>query len=337
MDSLEELAGRRVLVAGIGGGGDSLGALVFYHKLKALGARPLLGSVGWERLVVDPFPGPIPLEQLRNAEPISRAAALVTGESYADRYGYRVRPQIAVAAGLLGERAVFLDLSKGAEGLREAFEALGQLGVEAILGVDVGGDAVAIGCEEELWSPLADAISLAALRASSLRSLLIVLSPGADGELPSSLVLERIARVARRGGLVGTYGLARREHALLKDHLHLFASEASKIPFEAFAGAMGERKIRGGVRTVQLSPLSTVAFALEVSAVYEQSELARLAAGSRSVREARERLNSRCVYTELDLEEDLSSRQSERPVPIAELRREGRRRLLLAGCSPIIC
>jgi hypothetical protein len=42
VDSLEDLRGvSRVLVVGVGGGGDSLGALILYHKLKALGPRPL--------------------------------------------------------------------------------------------------------------------------------------------------------------------------------------------------------------------------------------------------------------------------------------------------------
>ncbi|MEN2999712.1 MAG: DUF1152 domain-containing protein [Acidilobaceae archaeon] len=338
MDALEELRGRKVVVAGVGGGGDALGALAFYLKLKAIGAEPLLASVVWERFVLDPFPGPIPLEQLRNAEVLSRASALVTKDSYVDRFGYQIRPQVVLAAQVLGERAVFLDLSKGDEGLREAFDSLAGLGAEFVLGVDVGGDAVARGCEDELWSPLADAVSLSALRHSSLPSALVVLSPGADGELPPKAVLERLSRIARRGGLIGTYGLSRREHRALRPYLEAFVSEASKIPFEAFSGAWGEKRIRGGTRSVELTPLSTTAFAVDTVIAYEENELAKMVRGTRKISEARERLNRRCVYTELDLEEDLfHAKQSESPISLQQLRSEGRRRLLLSGCSPLLC
>ena len=338
MDSLEELRGKRVVVAGIGGGGDALGALVFYHKLKAMGAEPLLASVVWERFVLDPFPGPIPLEQLRNAEPLSSASALVTKDSYVDRFGYLVRPQIVRAAQVLDQKAVFLDLSKGYEGLREAFESLASLGADFILGVDVGGDVIAKGCEDDLWSPLADAVSLSALRHSSLPSAVVVFSPGADGELSPTAVLERVSKIAGKGGLVGAYGLNRREYRALKPYLEAFVSEASKIPFEAFSGRRGEKRIRGGTRGVELSPLATVAFVLDTAIAYEENELAKLVQGTRKITEARERLNRRCVYTELDLEEDLYRvKQSESPLSLHELKGEGRRRLLLSGCSPLLC
>jgi hypothetical protein len=342
VDSLEDLRGvSKVLVVGVGGGGDSLGALILYHKLKALGVRVLLGNVVWERFVLDPFPGPVPLEQVVNAEVLGRSVALVDGSSYVDRYGYRFKPQIVRASEILGEKTVFLDITKGAVGLAEAFDVVSEkLGVEAIVGVDVGGDILALGYEDDLWSPLADSISLGALSKTRVPSMIAVLAPGADGELSQQTVLTRISEVAREGGLIGVYGLTRREYRVLRKHLDMFTSEASKIPFEAFEGYVGEKSIRGGSRKVEVNIVSTTLYLLDVSVTYNRSVMAKLVSETRSVEEARRILNRHCIYTELDLEEELYKLRTQggtiTAMSLLEIRSDGRRRLLLSGCTPLI-
>ncbi len=341
IDSLEELSSMgRVLVVGIGGGGDTLGALLVYLKIKGLGGKPVLGNVVWERLVLDPFPGPIPVEQLVNAEIIGRSIAIVNSNTYVDRYGYTLKPQIVIASEVLGEKTVFLDVSKGEEGLLEALDAaMDKLGVEAIVGVDVGGDAIAIGCEEDLWSPLADAISVSALYRSRAPSIVTILAPGADGEMSQQQLIKRISEIASQGGLIGVYGVNRREYKVLKRISGKFASEASKIPIEAFEGLMGYKKIRWGSRTVEVNPISMTLYALDTGTVYNMSKLAPAVHGTKSIDEARRRLNDRCIYTELDLEEDLASLRDKggtlTAVRVLEVRSEGRRRLLLSGCNPL--
>jgi len=53
VESLEDLRDiGRVLVVGVGGGGDTLGALILYYRLRALGVRVLLGNVVWERFIL---------------------------------------------------------------------------------------------------------------------------------------------------------------------------------------------------------------------------------------------------------------------------------------------
>ncbi|MFZ8794878.1 MAG: DUF1152 domain-containing protein [Acidilobaceae archaeon] len=342
VDSLEDLRGvSRVLVVGVGGGGDSLGALILYHKLKALGVRVLLGNVVWERFVLDPFPGPVPLEQVVNAEVLGRSVALVDGSSYVDRHGYRFKPQIVRASEILGEKTVFLDITKGVVGLVEAFDVVSErLGVEAIVGVDVGGDILALGYEDDLWSPLADSISLGALSKTRVPSMIAVLAPGADGELSQQTVLTRISEVAREGGLIGVYGLTRREYRVLRKHLDIFTSEASKIPFEAFEGYAGEKSIRVGSRKVEVNMVSTTLYLLDVSVTYNRSVMAKLVSETRSVEEARRALNRHCIYTELDLEEELYRLRTQGGAitgrSLLEIRSDGRGRLLLSGCTPLI-
>ncbi|MEM0366215.1 MAG: DUF1152 domain-containing protein [Acidilobaceae archaeon] len=340
-DSLEDLSDKRVLVVGVGGGGDTLGALLIYYKLKRMGSSVILGNIVWERMILDPFPGPIQLEQVFNAEYLGGSCALVNPESYVDRFGYKIKPQIIIASEILGEKTIFLDLNRGDIGLIESFDILAsRFELDAIIGVDVGGDILAIGCEEDIWSPLADSLSLNALAKSKIPTMIAVIAPGADGELSQQLVIKRISEIALREGLIGVYGVNRREYKILKSIANRFVSEASKIPLEAFSGYIGQVKIRGGSRTVDVNPISTTIFLLDTRIVYSRSLIAQTVANSKSIREARDKLNSKCIYTELDLEEDLYNyrlKGSDRPVSLIDIRSEGRRKLLLSGCTPLKC
>ncbi len=298
---------RRILVFGAGGGGDILAAYFYYLRLKNLGGEPLIGSVVWERYAIDPYPGPIPLETLVDAEPLGWTLALVNGNTVSLRYGSTVKPQVARLAMATGEETVFIDLSKGAEGVLAALEAaVEELGVDAIVGVDTGGDILARGDEESLWSPLADAVSLHARSKAPVDSYLLVLSPGADGELPWTTVLDRISLAASRGGLIEVLGLSREEYEMLKKVENLVESEASKIPLRAFEGVNGTVKIRGGTRTVTVTPCQASAYLLDPGIVAENSMLPGLVEGTRGIGQASQMLNRACIVTELDLEMELS-------------------------------
>jgi len=340
---LQEIAERhkRILVFGAGGGGDALGTVHLYLRLRDLGAEPVIGAIAWERVPVDPTPGPIPLESLVDAEPLGWASALVTGETRALRWGREVKPQVARVAGAMGVEAVFIDASKGAEGvalgLREASEALG---VEAVIALDTGGDMLAAGCEDELWSPLADAISLAGLKASGLPAAAAVHGPGADGELPPEKVLEYTALLSRRGALLEVTGLRRKDALYIKGLMEKVYSEASKIPVRAFLGEYGVASIRAGTRKVEITPVQATTLLFDADKLYEWSPIARAVAGTRSVAQASQQLNRLCIVTEFDLEMELSRLREtggSEPKTLDEIRRELRRRLIVRGCQPPPC
>src|SRR3954453_8072657 len=69
-------AAGRALVLGIGGGGDVVGAMAVARLCESLGLQVVLGGVAWERFAIDPRPGPRPMEQVRDAEPLGEHAAL---------------------------------------------------------------------------------------------------------------------------------------------------------------------------------------------------------------------------------------------------------------------
>lgn len=341
--SLEDFARRhrRILVFGAGGGGDALGTVHLYLKLKRMGAEPLIGSLVWERYPLDPYPGPIPIETLVDAEPIGWSAALVTGKTIAYRYGVKVKFQLARVVEAMGGEGLFIDASKGARGVADALKAASEiLGVEAVIGLDTGGDILAVGCEDNLWSPLADAISLAGIEESGLPGLVAVHAPGADGELSPSIILKYISIIASKEGLIEVTGLSRHEVEYISRIMEKVHSEASKLPIKAFKGAYGVVDIRGRTRRAEVSPLTASTFILDAGRVYEWSDQARAVASTSGISQASEKLNEYCIVTELDLELELDrlrESSSTRPLTLDEVRRELRRRLMMRGCVAFDC
>lgn len=57
----------KALIFGAGGAGDCISAILAMNYYKKLGYETILGSIIWERYVIDPVPGPINFEDLRNA------------------------------------------------------------------------------------------------------------------------------------------------------------------------------------------------------------------------------------------------------------------------------
>ncbi len=105
---------RRVLVLGIGGGGDVVGALAVARRCEALGTPFVLGGVAWERLPVDPYPGPRSVRQIKDGDPLGRARRACGTET-------RRRPRECAfseshLASHLGSPTVLIDVTEGARG-----------------------------------------------------------------------------------------------------------------------------------------------------------------------------------------------------------------------------
>ena len=299
---------RRPLVIGMGGGGDVVGALATAEFARRYDrADPVLGGVSWERRPIDPEPGPRSAAEITGAEPIA-PGVLLAGPDTRVR-GREVRFAESHMAGLLGEPVVLLTLEGGAPAMADGLaSAAEKLGADGFVLIDVGGDVLARGDEPGLRSPLCDAIMLAAagrLVARGLTGLVGIFGIGCDAELTTAEVSARLAAVASAGGLSGVRGLTEAVASRLEQAIDLVPTEASAQAVRAFRGASGTALIRGGSRSVELTPFAACTFYLEVGPTIEAcGRLARAVDAVHDLEPASRALNELGVRTELDLERD---------------------------------
>ena len=299
-------AARRPLILGIGGGGDVVGALATAeHARRRHGARPVVGGMTWERRPIDPEPGPRAEAEIEGAHALAPGVLAAGPESRVRSSGVLFAESRMAAH--LGAETVLVDGTLGpaalAAGLRQA---AGALKADLIVFVDVGGDALAHGGEPGLASPLCDALMLAAgcrLARDGFPVLGGVFGVGCDGELTPDEVLDRLAEVAAAGGLAGQHGLGPAVAAALEAAVAVVPTEASAQALRCFRGERGQAEIRGGRRSVPLSPLGAGTFYFDVEvAVGSAARLAHAVLEARSLEHANDLLHALGVRTELDLE-----------------------------------
>ncbi|HLI46137.1 MAG TPA: DUF1152 domain-containing protein, partial [Geobacterales bacterium] len=73
----------KALIFGAGGAGDVISCVLAMEYYRKLGYETLIGSIIWERYVIDPVPGPINFEELRNAVRINDCVFLLNTDTFA--------------------------------------------------------------------------------------------------------------------------------------------------------------------------------------------------------------------------------------------------------------
>src|SRR3954447_16997502 len=206
----------------------------------------------------------------------------------------------------LGQPLLLLDITGGpqvlATGLAEAAE---ELECDAVVLLDVGGDVLAHGDEPGLASPLCDAILLAAglFLARSSEVIGAVYGPGCDGELTPAEVLERITALQSADALLGAWGLTPRACELVEAAGEVVPTEASLMAVRCARGERGKVPIRGGRRSVELTPLGALTFFFDpVAAAKSAVPLATAVSPAGSLEQAHEALSAMGIKTELELE-----------------------------------
>jgi hypothetical protein len=303
---------RRPLVLGIGGGGDVVGALgVAEHLRRYAGADPVLGGVSWERRPIDPDPGARSAAEIADAEPFAPGVLRCTARTHVAASGVRFAE--ARMAELLGADTVLIDPHVGPAAVAAGLQvAVGELGCDLIIFLDVGGDVLAEGAEPGLRSPLTDAMLLAAAEAvrvsGAVPVLLAVFGTGCDAELTVTEVLDRVAVIAASGGLLTARGLTPEIAARVAEAVEVIPTEASAMAVRAARGGTGPVTIRGGARTFELSLVAAITFFLDVEVAYREcGRLAAAVAATSSLEAANDALHELGVRTELDLERDAAA------------------------------
>jgi len=299
------------LVVAAGGGGDIVTSAVYASKLRRWGFRVSLAAYPWERFVVDRVPGPIDLGEIYSFRDRGKYYLTIDGSSYSIRGGRIVRFQAANVSLALNEPIDIYTLRGGVLGAyRGIREICRSRGVDLVVGLDVGGDILAKGNENDLWSPLADQVTLASLYLlwdrDGIHSYVAVAGPGVDGELSRNYIFELLSGFVRDGSYLGSIGFGKSDIKLFEDILKHSISEAGYMILEAVKGNYGWKNIRNGTRRVYLDILSTMVFHIDSRSVYKASPMAHKILATESIDEANQILLSMGVPTEYELENILS-------------------------------
>lgn len=299
----------RVLVIGVGGGGDVAGALAVAAVCERLGTAWEVGGLTWERRPIDPLPGPRRLDEVLGAERVHECAALA-GPATRGPGAFLFAESAAAAA--IGRPTVLIDPNMGSAGAAAGIvAAAAELGCDLVVLLDVGGDVLAHGHEAGLASPLADAVLLAAaplIAAGGVSVVGAIFGSGCDGELTPDEVSARLAEVETAGRPLGVSSLDAAEIQWLAAATAEIPTEASAMAIRCARGERGAATIRDGRRTVQLTALGGMLLWFDTdAALASAARLASAVAPAPTLSAADEILRGLGVRTELAYEQDAAA------------------------------
>jgi len=309
----------RILFVAAGGGGDAVGILLARRILAPHDAGPaLISTCAWERLRVDPVPGPRSLSGFTGLGFVDGEPAEVLPSCDTTPPGRSMLPRLAAEA----DARIFLhDFEHGAQGLAQRLRFLASaLSVARLVVVDVGGDVLATGKEPGLLSPLADSLTLAAALQTEVPTSLAVIGPGSDAELPEDEVRRRLDRLGAT--VAGTIDPASVDE--LRGILAWHPTEASALVAASALGEQGAVEMRRGLQLVPLTSHTAEAWLLTHPRIHD-FPLAHAVQHSTTMRDARQTMASLAV-DEIAYEEAKSVRTG-------EANRQGAQELIVAAHS----
>ncbi|TQL70079.1 hypothetical protein FB381_4005 [Nocardioides albertanoniae] len=258
------------------------------------GQPALVTTCAWERLRIDPVPGPRSRGDFVGLRSIAGTRAEVAPTSDTLPAGRSVLPRLA---GDIDARLFVHDFAGGAVGLSDQLRYLAEaLNADSLIVVDVGGDVVARGDEPGLLSPLADSLTLAASIKTGLPVQVAVLGPGVDGELTADEVTQILASLhAERVGPITPEDVE-----ALRDVLEWHPTEATTLVAASAIGHRGSVDMRRGLDPVPMTDDSSTVWLLDASRI-EDFPLAAALAQTQSLPSA-EHIMRKIAVDELDYE-----------------------------------
>lgn len=286
------------LYVAAGGGGDALAAAIV-HRALGHQAPAVIATYAWDRLAVDPRPGPRGVADFARLRRLGRHV-------YAIRKGSRPRPPsrstLPRLAGDLADTLVLLDPGGGAVGVADQLAEMATLaGTETVDVLDVGGDVVAQGDEPGLLSPLADGLALAAVDRLALPATVLVAGPGLDGELSEAEVL---AVTGPEPAVVLSDADVTPFRAVFTWH----PSEVTALLVAAARGLRGLVEIRDAGLGVELTDASAGVYAVPLPDVMAVNRLAAAIGATESLAEVEAITRRMFGTTEIDREREKASR-----------------------------
>ena len=242
-----------------GGGGDAIGSAALARAM-ALPAPAVIMTYAWDRLLIDPLPGP-------------RSLADFVGLRRLDDDLWEVRPDSRtvppagsslprLAGHLRDSHLLLLDPSAGAVGMaRQVGAAAEVFGADDLLLVDVGGDALTSGDDPGLRSPLADQLAIAGCLRLGMPTRLAVVAPGIDGEIDRATLDARLAGL----GVRGDHALEPTHFDGVRDIFTWHPSEASGLLMAASKGHRGSVEVRDAGDQIDLTDDTARGYLLDIT------------------------------------------------------------------------
>ncbi|MFG1925615.1 DUF1152 domain-containing protein [Cryptosporangium sp. NPDC048952] len=253
------------LYVAAGGGGDAIAAALLHDDPTT---RPVILTYAWERLILDPVPGPRSVEDFEGLGQDVPGIAEILATTEARPPARSPLPRLT---GTLNARLFLLDPSGGAIGMHEQIRAaVDYFKPDEVTVIDVGGDIIARGDEPGLRSPMADALVIAAVQDLGVLTRVWMAGPGLDGELTEA---ETLARVDELGGRLHRTLTSADTHNI-GDALDWHPTEATRLLVAAARGYRGTVEIRDHGSLVKITDASTYVFALAPDQAEKENTLA---------------------------------------------------------------
>lgn len=303
------------LIVAAGGGGDAVAAAMLDAALYSDESPALVLTYAWDRLLIDPVPGPRGSASFTGLRPITRSVQAVPADAKPIAPAGSTLPRLAAE---LPQTLALIDPHHGAEGITRQLEELVQhLAPESIDLLDVGGDILAKGDEPTLRSPLADALTLAACCQLNAPVRLLVAGPGLDGEVPAEDLRDRLGASV----LTLTAEHVQPVNSVLEWH----PSEATAMLAATARGIRGLCEVRDAGLPVPLTDEGPTVHEADLDDALHRNELARALLSTETLDEAEQQSREICGYSEIDYERNkaswLGSQAEQELDPEATLRR----------------
>ncbi|WP_329304034.1 DUF1152 domain-containing protein [Streptomyces sp. NBC_00659] len=304
------------MIVAAGGGGDAVAAAMLDAALYGGDDRPaVILTYAWDRLLIDPVPGPRGPENFTGLRSLTRSVWTVPADAKPIAPAGSTLPRLAAE---LPHTFALIDPLHGAEGItRQLEELVEHLAPESIDLLDVGGDILAKGDEPTLRSPLGDALTLAACCQVNAPVRLLVAGPGLDGELPAELLADRMDPA--------TLTLTAEHVEPISSVLEWHPSEVTAMLAATARGVRGFCEIRDAGLPVPLTDEGPTVHEADLNDALNRNELARAILATETLAEAEQHSREICGYSEIDYERNkanwLDSRPEQKIDPEATLRR----------------
>lgn len=286
------------LIVAAGGGGDAVAAAMLDAALYGGDDSPaMILTYAWDRLLIDPVPGPRGPENFTGLRPFTRSVWTVPADAKPVAPAGSTLPRLAAE---LPHTFALIDPMHGAESItRQLEEFIEHLAPESIDLLDVGGDILAKGDEPTLRSPLGDALTLAACCQVNAPVRLLVAGPGLDGELPAELLADRMGPP--------TLTLTAEHVEPISSVLEWHPSEATAMLAATARGVRGLCEVRDAGLPVPLTDEGPTVHEADLDETLSRNALARAILATETLSEAEQYSREICGYSEIDYERNKAS------------------------------